>query len=104
MESCGKFEYYQLLGEVFLFEDWLWEWIEVDYACQVQNPLDDTSIIEGKLADYKGYLTMSGPMRVFDYVGSKSSAKALGGGVAQLDLRIGGTVWAPLAEPRVISA
>jgi hypothetical protein len=71
----GKFEYHQLLGEVFLFdEDWLWERLEADYASEVQNPLDDASIIEGKLVDYKGYLAMSRPMRVFDYIGSKSSA------------------------------
>ncbi len=73
----GKFEYHQLLGEVFLFdEDWLWERLEVDNANQVQNPLDDTSIIKGKLADYSDYLATSGPMRVFDYLGgSKDSAK-----------------------------
>jgi hypothetical protein len=73
----GKFEYHQLLGEVFLFdEDWLWERLEADYASQAQNPLDDTSIIEGKLADYWRYLAISGPMRVFDYLrGSKDSAK-----------------------------
>jgi hypothetical protein len=40
----GKFEYHQLLGEVFLFDkDWLWERLEADYANQIQNPLDDTS-------------------------------------------------------------
>ncbi|TAQ85277.1 hypothetical protein B7494_g6395 [Chlorociboria aeruginascens] len=70
----GKFEYHQLLGEVFLFdEDWLWERLEADYVSQVKNPFDDTSIIEGKLADYKDYLAVSGPMRVFDYMGSKCS-------------------------------
>ena len=73
----GKFEYYQLLGEVFLFdEDWLWERIEVDYASHLQDSLDDTSIVERKWTDYLGYLTMSGPMRVFDYLrGLKGSAR-----------------------------
>ena len=61
----GKFEYHQLLGEVFLFDkDWLWERLEADYANQIQNPLDDTSIIKEKLADYSDYLDTSGPMRV----------------------------------------
>ncbi len=70
----GMFEYHQLLGEVFLFdEDWLWERLEADYDSEVKDPLDDTSIIEGKLADYEGYLAVSGPMRVFDYIGSKCS-------------------------------
>ncbi|KAH6723679.1 hypothetical protein BKA61DRAFT_566291 [Leptodontidium sp. MPI-SDFR-AT-0119] len=70
----GKFEYHQLLGEVFLFdEDWLWERFEADYVTQVQKYLDGTGIIETKLADFFGYLAMSGPMRVFDFMGSKCS-------------------------------
>ncbi|KAG4434116.1 hypothetical protein IFR05_010396 [Cadophora sp. M221] len=72
--SGGKFEYHQLLGEVFLFdEDWLWERLEVDYVTQVQKSFDDASIIEEKLADFFAYLAMSGPVRVFDYVGSTCS-------------------------------
>ncbi|ESZ98208.1 phosphotransferase family protein [Sclerotinia borealis F-4128] len=72
----GKFEYHQLLGEVFLFdEDWLWERIEADYASEVHSQPDDTSIIDGKLVDFEGYLAMSRPMRIFDYISSKSLAK-----------------------------
>lgn len=71
----GKFEYHQLLGEVFLFdEDWLWERLETDYAREDQSPIDDTSIIDRKLVDFDDYLAISRPMRIFDYIGSKSLA------------------------------